>query len=103
MNEFETTIEVAMNIKVRFSVHPEEKMTRHYPGCPAHVDDMEFILITTEYPNKQVETAIENDDPLHDIIYASKNDDEWQEMCFESVREDDEERQISRYEDRRDA
>jgi len=98
-SEFETTIEVSLNLKVRFSVQKAEPMTRHYPGCNAHLDDIEFSLISTEYPNKRVETPIEG--WMHDAILGAMSSEEWQEMCFEQLEEEETERKISRMDDRK--
>lgn len=83
MNEFEATIDVPLNLKVRFSWQKAEKQTRHYPGCPAHIDDVEFFLVSTEYPDKRVETPIEG--WMHDAILNAHTSEEWQDMCFEEL------------------
>ena len=83
----ELDIEVPMKIRVRFHVHPAEKMTRHYPGCPAHVDDMEFSLWVKEWKDGKL---VDKEVPvlcgwMHDQILKAMSDEEWQDLCFEEM------------------
>ena len=102
MNEFELSIEVPMTIKVKFSVEPYSPATWGYhggdPGCRAHVDDIQFVLISKEYPDKEVETPVECG-YMHDAILAALSSDEWEELCFDQIEEDEVDRKISRYQD----
>ena len=40
----ETEITLELDLQIKFSIAPEEKMTRHYPGSPASIDDMMFTI-----------------------------------------------------------
>jgi len=107
VNEFETDIEVTMPIKVRFSPVKGYPATRHEPGCPDHIDEIEFKIIakklvhplsfdTEKNRYKTEEVEIEPCDHLHDMILGAQDWDAWQEQCLESAREDEEEIHIGR-------
>ena len=103
MHEFETEIEVPLRIKVRFSATKAEPMTRHYPGCPAGIDDIEFKIVTSEiviplvartgggYITRDVEHDVT--DGLHDLILESAD---WDELCFEHLSEIEQDREEAR-------
>ena len=89
MEETETTLE--LEVQIKFSIAKEEKMTRHYPGCPAHIDDMYFTIegeeISMELWNK----------------ICVKYGDELDEACWDHMQENEQERAIMQAEYRRDA
>ena len=76
----ETTIHLELEIKIDFDAYKTERMTRHYPGYPAHIEINKVILPTPDKVLKEFEDEIE----------------EW---CWDEVREDERERAISRMED----
>lgn len=109
--EMEMDLEVPMKIKVKFNIQPKEKRTMTYPGCPAHVDDVGFVLVFSQiktplvakegggYEREDVEYLIECG-AMHDTILQTHTTDEWQEVCFEYADEIDVSRQIDRHEKR---
>lgn len=42
--DIEHEFPMELMVTVKASICPEEPMTRHYPGAPAHVDDMEILI-----------------------------------------------------------
>lgn len=75
---------IEIEVEIDFDHQPEEKMTRHYPGCPAHIEINEIKLPTADEVVKQYEQEI------HDA-------------CWDEVKEEEQERAIMRAEYRRDA
>ena len=109
MHEFETTIEVPLTIKVRFSATKAEPMTRHYPGYPAGIDELQFQIVSEEivrpmvqvwdgemYRYKVREVLIDTGAHLHDIILDCMKWDEWQDLCLEHLEEIEQDREAAR-------
>ena len=48
---FEKWVEIP--ITIHYDAQPAERMTRHYPGCPAHIE-----LTTVEFNGKPIDEAI---------------------------------------------
>jgi len=89
----EETIEIELTVPVtiKFEAIKAERMTRHYPGCPAHIeiDGMEFMGVPFG-------TA------LTDAIY-DEFEDEINDECWDYINDNEMERQVMMAEYRRDA
>ena len=80
----ETEITLELDLQIKFSIAPEEKMTRHYPGSPACIDDMMFTI-------EGEEISME----LWNKIYI-KYADELDEACWDEFESNQEESKLSR-------
>jgi len=82
----EETIEIELTIPVtiKFEAIKEERMTRHYPGCPAHIEINEVILPTV-------------------FTVAVEFEDEIEQACWDYVNECAAEDAMMQAEYRRDA
>ena len=79
-----TSIFLEVEVEIDFDPQKAERMTWHYPGCPAHIEINEIKLPTADEVVKQYEQEI------HDA-------------CWDEVIEEEQEREIMRAEYRRDA
>jgi len=91
------TIALELEFEIDFDATPEEKMTRHYPGCPAQVEinGLELIGVKDIYLPSNVH------DGLFDTIMCMHEDD-IEQACWEVVGEYQAERAMSDAECRRD-
>ena len=89
MEETETTLE--LEVQIKFSIAKEERMTRHYPGCPAHIDDM-MLTIEGEEISMELWNKI-----------CVKYGDELDEACWDHANECAAENAMMQAEYRRDA
>ena len=63
MTTFTTTIEIP--VIVTYNIHPEERQTMSYPGCPVHIDEYDVSV------QSDIETWIkaEHEDNLEQEIW----------------------------------
>lgn len=86
-----TIIHLELEIEVDYDVQKAERMTRHYPGCPAAIEINTLSLDGIKLP-----INLEN-------VITSQFYDEIKEACWDEVREDAMERAVCEAEYRRDA
>ena len=80
----ETEIELTVPITVKFYANKAERMTRHYPGCPANIEIEDVIL--------------------PDVAWVvCTYEDEIKEACWDHINEYEAENAMMQAEYRRDA
>lgn len=89
MEKTETTLN--LEVQIKFAIAPAERMTRHYPGSPAHIEDM---MIQIE--GCDVSGWLGN-------RIMTKYSDELEEACEDHMRETEAENAMMQAEYRRDA
>ena len=70
-----TTLMLELEIEIDYDFQPMEKMTRHYPGCPAEVEINTLLINGIELPMK-LQSSI-----MKDFEY------EINEWCWDDVRD----------------
>ena len=80
----ELEMELTITVKVQFYAKKAERMTRHYPGCPAHIEIEEIILPSPDEVAKEFEDEITEAcwDEVRDNAQAEA------EARFEAMREE---------------
>lgn len=69
-----TYIEIAIDIE--FTAHKAERMTRHYPGCPADLEITNLSCLGIDFPEKMFDQ------------FMKDYEDELEEACWEQVKYD---------------
>ena len=93
-----TTIHLELEFEVDFGIQKEEKMTRHYPGCPASVEINEIKLIGLD--GIYLASSVHND--LFDTLVALHGD-EIEEVCWDCARDEEFEDAVAHAEHMRDS
>ena len=87
-------IHLELEFEIDFDAIPAERMTRHYPGCPAHIELNGLEVITGKDSKIDVWDC---GSKLHDYLIKTY-EDELMEACWEEVEENEMERAVAQAE-----